>query len=93
MSVVRTAYFFTGVCNIFHENVNLLCLAEYKVVPSQSSVCRKISVQNVFHFVTLRETFSHDELGKKFQYFIWVKMLYVWLVCVCNMYCKKSTHI
>jgi hypothetical protein len=64
MNVVRTAYFFTGVGDIFHENVNLLCLAEYKVAPSQSSVFRKISVQNMFHFVIVRETFSRDELGK-----------------------------
>jgi len=56
MSVVRTAYFFTGVGDIFYENVNHLYLAEYKVAPSQSSVCRKISVQNMFHFVIIRET-------------------------------------
>jgi hypothetical protein len=56
MRDVRTAYFFTGVGDPFHENVNQLYLAEYKVAPSQSSVCRKLSVQNVFHFVIVRET-------------------------------------
>jgi hypothetical protein len=56
MRVVRTAYFFTGVGDIFHENVNHMYLAEYKLAPSQSSVCRKISVQNMFHFVIVKET-------------------------------------
>jgi hypothetical protein len=47
MCVVRTAYFFTGDGDFLYYSVNLLYLAKYKVAPSQSSICRKISLENM----------------------------------------------
>jgi len=82
MSIVRIAYFFTGVGEIFHENVNLLYEAEYKVVPSQSSVCRKISARNMFQFVTVRETtISCDELGKRSIFYLGKYVVCVAFLC------------